>query len=135
MIADGEVGGTSYGWSNWFERTWDYGGGSLLGTGIHLDFLNKYGLLVQKTDIITSLLDLYKSSLLGDISHGIYMQAIEDVVKELSEILQLEFLTEKEKEPLQKLLSDWENSVEECENCVDNKYQFGCRSIDCNWGG
>jgi len=134
-LADGDYGGTADGWHNWFERTWDYGGGSLFGSGMHLEILEKIHELKSKTNMYDELINKYQSYLLMDIQHGIYMRTQAETTVELKNILHLEYLTSEEKAPLQLLLGNWEKGDGSCKNCVDGTYQFGCATGDCNWGG
>lgn len=134
-LTDGDYGGTGFGWHNWFVRTWDYGGGSLFGTGIHLDLLKKINALKVKTTIYNDLLQQYQNNLLHDIQHGTYMKTQAETTEELKTILNLKFLSSEEKASLQLLLGNWEKGDGTCKNCVAGFYQFGCETGDCDWGG
>lgn len=135
LIADEDYGGTGEGWMSWFMRTWDYGGESLMGSGIHLKFLQKAALFQEKTNQFDFLISQYKMGLLQDIKHGIYTHSRENIISELQEILNLSSLTSTEKEPLSKFLTVLESGEVNCENCVDGIFQFNCATEDCNWGG
>ena len=134
-IANSEYGGTGEGWFDWFYRTWDYGGGSMLGSGIHLKFLQKEVAFREKTHQFDSLLDKYHSDLIRDLGHGIYMQTADKVVEELNAIIQLPSLSEQGKEAAESLLYKISSGNISCKNCVEGHYQFGCDTADCNWGG
>ena len=134
-LADGGYGGTGDGWHTWFERTWDYGGASLFGSGIHLEILETIHELKSNTEMYDKLIMKYHTYLLDDIQHGIYMKTQEEATAELKEILHLSYLTPEELAPLQLLLGNWEKGDGSCKNCVDGIYQFGCETGDCNWGG
>jgi len=135
QIYNGDFGGTADGWHNWFERTWDYGGGSLFGSGIHMEILETINKLKLKTSMYNELISKYQAYLLMDIQHGIYMKSQEEATAELKNILSLEYLSSDEKQPLQFLLGNWEKGDAVCKNCVDGIYQFDCATGDCNWGG
>lgn len=135
MIGDGNYGGTGEGWFTWFDRTWDYGGGSLLGSGIHLNFLTKSEDFKRKTSQFDFLLDSYIGDLLNDIKHGIYMNSRESIISELKEILNLATLTPENKKSISSFLQLLESGEENCKSCVDGKLQFDCATGNCNWGG
>jgi len=137
MDADVEMGGDGIGYHTWFARTWDYGGGTLLGDSLHYNFLVKMNEFQQKYSALDELLKRYKDDILRDINHGIYMNTKEEVMAEMKMILGLNFITAQEKEPIQLLYNKFEKDEIICDNCPGGSYQFGCEDFEknCNWGG
>ncbi len=73
----------------WFLQTWDYGGNSLLGQGIHLRILKKMESLVNAGNAFEpEILDL-KNNLLNDITwqENAYWEPLDNIKKELKDIL------------------------------------------------
>lgn len=89
----------------WFMQTWDYGGSSLLGRGIHYQTLEKIDKLLKKSDLFTPELTRLKTSLLNDMTQPdvTYWEKKENIISELDSIIQADFtiLTDADKIALQ----------------------------------
>jgi len=77
----------------WFMQTWDYGGHSLLGRGIHLDLLKEMDRQVANKSTFASEINLIKERILADITeHYIsYWETKAMIVAELAAILEADF--------------------------------------------
>lgn len=73
----------------WFLQTWDYGGHSLLGRGIHFATLQKIDQLLKKSDLFTPELIALKARLVNDIvaPYVTYWETKERIQAELDTIL------------------------------------------------
>ncbi len=80
----------AYFFPSWFLQTWDYGGNSLLGKGIHLSVLKKMDQLNNKSNLFKEEVLIIKENLLQDIighnDHS-YEMPQSDILKELDQIL------------------------------------------------
>jgi hypothetical protein len=123
--------GEFYHWTgNWFLQTWDYGGRSLLGTGVHLSILEKSESLSRRTKNFDSELNALREQIIRDIEFSLaYDQPKEKAVAELKEILSTINLTPQEKTTLETRLAEFENPPE------DKTIQFNCQSNNCDEGG
>jgi len=97
----------------WFLQTWDYGGHSLLGRGVHLSTLQKIDQLLEKSDLFTPELSRLKARLVNDMTepHVTYWETKEKIQTELDRILGADFsvLTETDKALLQDRRQSFEN--------------------------
>lgn len=77
----------------WFMQTWDYGGSSLLGRGVHYQTLEKIDKLLKKSDLFTPELTRLKTRLLNDITQPdvTYWEKKENIIIELDSITQANF--------------------------------------------
>ncbi len=77
----------------WFLQTWDYGGHSLLGRGVHFRTLQKIDQLLKKSDLFAPELNRLKTRLVNDMvdPHVTYWEAKEKIQAELDTILQTDF--------------------------------------------
>ncbi len=77
----------------WFLQTWDYGGHSLLGKGIHSELLNELDGLNERTTIFSKPINDLKNQLIKDITeqHSAYWEPKEKVRKELGEIISSQY--------------------------------------------
>ena len=77
----------------WFMQTWDYGGSSLLGRGIHYQTLEKIDKLLKKSDLFTPELTRLKTRLLNDITQPdvTYWEKKENITTELDSIINANF--------------------------------------------
>ena len=130
LLAEGEIGGRSGGWYNFFEQTWDYGGGSLLGDGLCLDFLTKSWNQMQKSDLFKKDLASVREICFMNMGHPIYMSSQKDVIAELNKVLESNSITEKEKVLVMQILTDVKKGKSR-----DTSIQFACKGKDCDWGG
>jgi len=76
----------------WFIQTWDYGGHSLLGRGIHRKVLAEMNQMAQSTGLFKDNLQALKEQLLEDImqSEEGYWERSEAILAELDSILAME---------------------------------------------
>ena len=125
----GETGGFLPGWLVTFERTWDYGGGVLLGDGQIKDFLKKSWEFKQSSDLFAADIKQLREAVIDDLTHPIYMFSKEKVQKEIKAILKGSFISKEERKEIQIVYK--RNEV----NNVEPAVQFGCQQGDCDWGG
>lgn len=116
-------------WINTFARTWDYGGGSLLGDSSCYNFLvNSYHYLHQKHAFISDI-TANRKHVLEDMSHTIYMYSREKVLAEINRLLSAKVLNKIEQQEVLKIQKRIQNNLPDL--------QFGCESptADCDFGG
>lgn len=108
----------------WFMQTWDYGGHSLLGKGIHSELLDELDRLNTKSDFFPKPINKLKNQLVYDITEqqSAYWESKEKVRAELDKIISRQYkLFTKEDlvllEARQKMM----------ENPEENKIEFGAR--------
>lgn len=131
-LAEGETGGREGGWFNFFERTWDYGGGSLLGEGICYDFLNQSWQHWQASDLFVASINNIRSACLSDMSHPIYMASQKAVLDELTKIQNAGILTDKEAKTVELIKTQVTAGA-----TTNATIQFDCDdpAKNCDWGG
>ena len=73
----------------WFLQTWDYGGSSLLGQGVHLQLLREMDRVIEKSKLFEREILGIKNDLVRDVTwtENTYWEPIEAIQKELDEIL------------------------------------------------
>jgi hypothetical protein len=129
--AHGEYITYNKGWLNFFERTWDYGGGSLLGDSLHCNFtfLKKSKAYMQQYSSYQKDLSALRVHVIQDMGHPIYMAKKEQVIGELRQILKSKVLFPKEDKEVKKILTSLEND--------NSTIQFNCADPEsnCDWGG
>lgn len=116
-------------WLNSFARTWDYGGGSLLGDSTCYHFLEaSFNYLKTNSYFRADLLENRKH-LLSDMNHPIYMYPTKQVLAELNRILQAGILFPEERLQLLELRKRILSGTPEI--------QFNCSDPDasCDFGG
>lgn len=110
----------------WFIQTWDYGGSSLLGRGVHDQLLKKMDETLQKSDLFASEIRHWKSLLFNDITEPSvsYWEKQEKIIAELDTILVRNYsiLTEADKVALQTRRKQFENPME---NSISVNQQSG----------
>ncbi|MEM9821333.1 MAG: SH3 domain-containing protein [Bacteroidota bacterium] len=76
----------------WFMQTWDYGGHSLLGRGIHLDLLKKIEIQLTGNSPFAAELESIKERLLADIieEYVSYWETQDQITTELTAIVKAE---------------------------------------------
>ena len=87
----------------YFLQTWDYGGDSELGSGVHFKLLDKMNRALALSDLFAPEIERHKTELLDDILRGnSYWLKQEQILEELDAILEGEFglLTEEDMEAL-----------------------------------
>lgn len=110
----------------WFIQTWDYGGSSLLGRGVHDQLLQKMDETLQKSDLFAPEIRQWKTLLLNDITHPdvSYWEKQEKIIAELDTILVRNYsiLTDADKIALQTRRQQFENPTE---NSISVNQQSG----------
>jgi hypothetical protein len=90
MVQVHPMDSVAYFFPSWFLQTWDYGGNSLLGKGIHLKILEKIEQIQSNTDLFNTEIRSIKESLIGDIigqDELAYEMPQKDIFNELDQIL------------------------------------------------
>lgn len=131
IMAEGDQGRHTPGWLSFFERTWDYGGGSLLGDSTNYTFLETSFQVIQKSDLFKNDLLQLRARVLGDMEHRIYMFPKAAVLAELTRILKTKILSYTEAHRVLLLRQRVERDKE------DPALQFDCADPEknCDWGG
>ncbi len=82
-----------YFFPSWFLQTWDYGGSSLLGQGVHLRLLEEINQVLQRSTYFEAEILELKNDLIRDITwtENSYWEPIESIRKELDDILAAAF--------------------------------------------
>ncbi len=100
----------------WVLQTWDYGGSSLLGRGVHDQLLQKMDKMLQKSDLFAVETREWKRLLVNDITQQdvSYWEKQEKIEAELDTILARNYpiLTAADKVALQTRRKQFENPVE-----------------------
>lgn len=90
-------------WPAYTERTWDYGGHSLLGQGIHLTILKKADTVLKTGSLLDREVHDMRSRTLKDIEdYNIYYEDSEAIITELKKILESAELSGEEKAMLKR---------------------------------
>jgi hypothetical protein len=126
-MASGDTGGRVGGWYNFFLRTWDYGGGTVLGNGFCLNFLEKSWNHSQRTPLFRTHLMAVRDACIQNMSHPIYMEKKEAVVAELNKILNAQVLSSEEQKKVEILKTKVDAGEE--------NLQFDCTNGNCDFGG
>ncbi len=100
----------------WFIQTWDYGGSSLLGRGVHHQVLEKMDKMLQNSDLFAPEIRQWKTLLFNDITQPdvSYWEKQEKILAELDTILVENYpiLTNADKIALQTRRKQFENPEE-----------------------
>jgi len=131
MLAEGDQARHDPGWLTFFERTWDYGGGSLLGDSNNYKFLDGSYKVIQKSDLFKKDLMVLRQRVLGDMEHRIYMYPKPVVLAEINRMLKAKMLSYPEAHRVLLLKQTIERDKE------DPALQFNCSDPEqnCDWGG
>lgn len=131
LMAEGEEARHQPGWLSFFERTWDYGGGSLLGDSNNYTFLETSFQVIQKSDLFKKDLLELRERVLENMEHRIYMYPKAAVMAELTRILKTKILAYDEAHRVLLLRQRIERDKE------DPPLQFDCADPEknCDWGG
>lgn len=131
MMAEGENARHDPSWLNFFERTWDYGGGSLLGDGNNALFLEESFQAIQQSDLFKKDLIQLRERVIEDMKHRIYMFPKAAVMAELDKILKGKYLAYDEAQEILDLRQKIDRDKE------DPALQFNCSDPEqnCDWGG
>jgi hypothetical protein len=123
----------AYGWNGgafaaWFNQTWDYGGSSLLGSGIHLKFFKRIDEALTKSDLFAAKYKPMRRDLIDDILNWrTYMKTEPEINKELQQILDEVQLSDEEKEKIKARM--------EAFKALDaNELHLDCENGDCPYG-
>lgn len=108
----------------WFMQTWDYGGHSLLGRGIHTKLLDEMERLNEQSTFFAKPINDLKNKLLSDITeqHSAYWESKEKVIAELNEIIDRRYKLFTKEDRV--ILEARQKMMEEPEK---NKIEFGAR--------
>lgn len=100
----------------WFLQTWDYGGHSELGKGVHNNLLDKMNRLLAESDLFAPEINKLKNDLLNDITNNeiTYWYDQKAILAELNTILATNYgiLTDEDKIALETRKKHFENPVE-----------------------
>ncbi|MDF3025766.1 MAG: hypothetical protein K0S23_73 [Fluviicola sp.] len=131
ILAEGDQGRHEPGWLNFFERTWDYGGGSLLGDSNNYKFLAGSFNVINKSDLFKKDLLTLRKRVIQDMEHRIYMFPKPVVLAEINRILKTKILSYPEAHQILLLKQSIERDQE------DPALQFNCSDPEqnCDWGG
>lgn len=131
ILAEGDQGRHEPGWLTFFERTWDYGGGSLLGDSNTYKFLSGSFQVIKKSDLFKKDLIKLRERAIMDMEHRIYMFPKPVVLAEINRILKTKILTYPEANRILLLKQSIERDQEE------PALQFNCSDPEsnCDWGG
>ena len=102
------VDSIAYGFPAYFMQTWDYGGHSNLGSGLHLQLLRDMDVAYSKGPAFQAAILESKAALLEDaLTYESYWQSAEDIRAELKRILnaELDILTDADKIALEARLA------------------------------
>lgn len=116
-------------WLNSFARTWDYGGGSLLGDSTCYRFLAASFEYMKANSYFKTDLRENRKHLISDMNHPIYMYPTKQVLSELNRILNAAILFPEERLQLLELRKRILSGTPEI--------QFNCSDPDssCDFGG
>jgi len=126
-MASDDAGGRVGAWYNFFVRTWDYGGGTVLGNGLCVDFLEKSWNHSQRTPLFRTHLMAVRDACIKNMSHPIYMEKKDAVIAELDKILTSQILSSEEQKKVETLKIKIQAGKE--------KLQFDCANANCDFGG
>lgn len=131
ILAEGDQGRHEPGWLTFFERTWDYGGGSLLGDSNNYKFLSGSFQIIKKSDLFKKDLITLRERVIRDMEHRIYMFPKPVVLAEINRILKTKILSYPEANRILLLKQSIERDKEE------PALQFNCSDPEsnCDWGG
>ncbi|AEA42036.1 hypothetical protein [Fluviicola taffensis] len=131
IAAEGESGRLDPQWLTFFERTWDYGGGSLLGDSAIFNFMESSFKSLQKSDLFKTDILAIRESVIETMKHRIYMFSKEAVLSEINRIIKSKILLPKEIIEITGLRKVIEKDQE------DPALQFNCSDPEqnCDWGG
>lgn len=111
----------------WFNQTWDYGGCSYLGKGMHSKTLLSINNIVSKDKLFKKELDLVKDKVLSDIlTWNTFCQTKEDVIKETKLIINTVQISSSEKINLEKRVRQFQKP--------GKNIQFNCNKATCTYG-
>lgn len=102
-----------YYFPGWFLQTWDYGGHSELGKGVHFDILDRMNKILAEDQLFEVEIEAFKTRLLDDITNAenSYWYPKDAILKELNQIQNASFglLDDRDKTALEVRLRQFEN--------------------------
>ena len=131
ILAEGDQGRHEPGWLNFFESTWDYGGGSLLGDSNNYKFLAGSFNVIQKNELFKNDLLALRKRVIQDMEHRIYMFPKPVVLAEINRILKTKILSYPEAHQILLLKQSIERDQEE----PTLQFNFSDPEQNCDWGG
>lgn len=97
----------------WFIQTWDYGGHSELGKGIHYELFDQMNRLLAEIELFKPEIEAYKNDLLHDITNpeNTYWYPQEAILEEMTRLEQAEFglFDERDKAALEVRMEQFKN--------------------------
>lgn len=131
ILAEGDQGRHDPGWLTFFERTWDYGGGSLLGDSNNYKFLAGSYNVITKNELFKKDLITLRAHVIHYMEHRIYMFPKSVVLAEINRILKTKILSYPEANQI--LLLKQSIELDKSEPAL----QFNCADPEqnCDWGG
>jgi len=112
---------------SWFEYTWDYGGQSLLGDGIHYKALDMADRALEKDRLFDKELTALKESVLDDINKSTaYKNDIETIISEIDRIISTIELTQKQRDDLLRRKETLRSNAPDI--------QVNCKATECRFG-
>ena len=110
----------------WFEQTWDYGGSSGLGRGIHLKLLKMIDNM--KGSAYEEYADVVRTSLLADIlSWNSYWETQGDILKEMDAILENISLSDDERKQMEQRKGQFQDPER-------FDLDLNCKEEECSYG-
>lgn len=141
-LVEGESGGRAGAWYNFFERTWDYGGGVVLGNKDEFtyNFLKQSHDHLQASPLFATQIQSIREQSLRDMGHPIYMQSQKEVIAEIEKVQAANILNEQEKKLVANILTGVKKGETvdlgtENGRTAGTAIQFDCKTKDCDWGG
>jgi len=102
-----------YYFPGWFLQTWDYGGHSELGKGVHFSLLDRMNRILAQEDLFAAEIEAYKERLIDDITNAdnSYWYPQDAILKELNQIQEADFglLEDRDKAALEVRTRQFEN--------------------------
>jgi hypothetical protein len=102
-----------YYFPGWFLQTWDYGGHSELGKGVHFDILDRMNKILAEDQLFEAEIEGFKTRLLDDITNteNTYWYLKDAILKELNQIQNASFglLDDRDKTALEVRIRQFEN--------------------------
>ncbi len=117
----------------WFEKTWDYGGSSVLGDSVHVDVLHRIlGLKAEapealQEDLRTMRTDVFNDIIGQDRVCTTYMNPLGPIQTEINAVLALDGLADGERNQLTTRLAEFDD-------LVANQIEVNCREGACTCG-
>jgi hypothetical protein len=126
-----DFGGSFYGFGSYFMQTWDYGGYSEFGTGIHVSLLQQIVGLQARTDLFSEDLERARNTLFGDMAgYNICFGPSRAAVRsELLAVRGMDWVSEDEGNAIDARLSLLDRT---CLDCEQRALETDCASQSCS---